>query len=193
MPKQLTQESREELHQALNKKITKADLEIKKLTVKFEEDPETKEITWGEEVSKPYSEVLEKKIKGFRDQIENCQLSLRMVHNTGWISEWRDEHIKVAKERLEKEFPAKIESAELEANSEDVEIAKAAVKRLEGLKLDQQYLLDKIKNLKRAKSCNKRDCHGRGYIGFNIKTGEYSFCSCTIKTKHYYSVNKTTD
>lgn len=193
MPKQLKQESRDALHYALNDKITRADLEIKKLTVTHEIDPNTKEIVWGEDVKKPYPEVLEKKIAGFRAQIENCQLSLRMVHNTGWIAEWRDEHIRGAKERLEKEYPDKIAAAKLEIDSEDPEIVKAAQKRLEGLELEEAALRSKIKNLTRAKNCNKKDCYGRGYVGFNISTGEYAFCSCTMKTKHYYSVNKSTD
>ncbi len=192
MPKQLTAESREALHIHLNKKITRADLEIKKLTTTYEKNEETGEITWGEPVKTPYSAVLENKIAGYRGQIENCQLSLRMAHNTGWIAEWREEHIRVAKEKIEKELTPKIEEVE-KLLSDEVIPTPETQKRLDGLHLELGNLRLKVKDLTRAKVCNKKDCYGRGYIGFNISTGEYSFCTCTEKTKHYYNVNKSSD
>lgn len=194
MPKQLTNESKEKLHNALNEKITAADLEIKKLMFNHEFDKKNNnEIIWGEAVKTPYPEILEKKIEGFRKQIENCQLSLRMVHNTGWIVEWRDYLLKVETKKLENEYPAKIKEAEDNLNNADPELAAAAKKRLESLNLEIDNLKDKIKKLNRAKKCNKKDCYGRGYVGFNVMTAEYSFCTCTINTKHFYSVNKSTD
>ncbi len=194
MPKQLTSDSRKALHKKLNQKIERADLEMKKLMFNHEIDPETKEITWGPEILERQSEITEKKIKGYREQIENCQLSLRMVHNTGWIAEWREQHMRVSKEQLEKELPEKIKAAKLalENLNTDEEI-KAAHRHLDSLELEELNLKLKLKNLTRAKNCNKKDCYGRGYIGFNIMTGEYSFCQCTINTKHYYNVNKSQD
>lgn len=191
MSKQLTNEARNKLHLHLNNKIQKADLEVRKLMYVHVEHPETKEIEWGDPIKKPYPEVLEKKIKGYTDQIENCQLSLRVVWNTSWIAERRDEILKTETERSEKEYPTKIADAEKALAESTPETKEADQKRLDGLLLEVDALEEKIHKIKNACRCNKRDCWGRGYKGFNVSTGEYSFCTCTLKIKHYFNVPKS--
>nr|WP_298660850.1 hypothetical protein [uncultured Flavobacterium sp.] len=193
MPKQLTDESRQKLHKHLNDKITKAADAVRKIQYNYTEDPETKEITWGEKKATLDTKD-EKAVQGYWDQIKNCQLSLRLVFNTGWISEWRDEHIRVAQEKVDSELMPKIEEAEKAVSAaEGEEAIQLAQKHLDALNLERDQALKKIKDLKRAKGCNKKDCWGRGYCGFNVSTGEYSFCKCTLDTIQYYNVDKVSD
>lgn len=194
MGKQLKGDGKIALAKHLNSKIELADLEMRKLMNNFTEDKETKEIIWGEPINKPYPEILRKKIDNLWSRIETFQLSLRLIHNTGWISEWRDEHIKVEKDNLTKmqmehDTLFKSDADQFESN----ETLKNNQKRLETVKIKINDITKKINDLTRAKKCNRTGCHGRGYLGFNISLGEYSLCACTIKTKHYFNVKKTQD
>jgi hypothetical protein len=174
MNKQLTKDGQNIIRKALVKKISSGNLEMKKLINHYTIDENSNEIIWGEPIKRPYTEKLEKSIKALKSRIEVCQLSLNIVEfqGHGWISFWRDEHIKHAQELLENKLLLLKEEPENK-----------------GLLIEIENIQYKIKSLIKAKKCTRKDCYQRGYIGLNIKTAEYSFCQCTLNTIQFYNLS----
>ena len=109
-----------------------------------------------EEISKMNPSTDEKQINYLKGRIDTFTLSVLVIYNTDRIKDDRALIMHGLKAQL---------AAELGPN--------------ERLIKERKY-----KELKKASNC--KHCYRRGWIGFNIATGEYSFCTCTLRTMHHY-------
>jgi hypothetical protein len=104
--------------------------------------------------------VDDKSVQYLSTRINQIQMSLRLTFNVDWIKEQRADYLKTLRTRLETEELLPTEKKIIEKNHA---------------------------SMKRASNCKKSGCWGKGYIGFNYPTGEFTLCDCTIKTLHLHN------
>lgn len=104
----------------------------------------------------------DKSIQYLSTRINQCQMSLRLTFNVDWIREQRADYLKTLRIRLETE---------------------------ELLPADKKLLENNYAAMKRANNCKKQGCWGKGYLGINYSTGEFTLCDCTLKTLHLHNFN----
>ncbi len=95
----------------------------------------------------------EKKDVGYLQlRIDQLNISYRLIHNTNWVADMQDREIPILKEALEKGGLSDIQK--------------------------NAYSLQ-LMAFEFGKKC--KTCHGHGYRGENISTGEYAICYCVLK------------
>ena len=54
-------------------------------------------------------------------------------------------------------------------------------------KITEGRVIHRLNRLTKAQRCTRKGCYtGRGYVGLNISTGEFSLCKCTLDTIDLY-------
>lgn len=176
---QIESEHRKKLHQNINARINAANSEIDKIVLKVNGEGEPT----GER--KKQSELTAKEVKSIEHlnkRIKELQVSIRLVFNTNWLIEQREQDIKTIATRIRDEFA----DLDVPTAEETEEQSKVRISREQ----EKNRLIARLNALTKAHKCNRKGCYtGRGYIGLNTSTGEFSLCRCTTDTIDYYKLH----